>query len=102
MIGMPSAARNSLIGGYTLWSEPRTSCPRRFSSAASVAIAVPQMPIRWMTRDPGSGIRDSLAPGEVEGLPNWRFLDDDRRTRRGDNAHADAERERPARAGRVA
>src|SRR5687768_16586419 len=29
------------------WSDPRTSKPRCFNSAASVPIAVPQIPIRW-------------------------------------------------------
>src|SRR6516165_6389602 len=44
---MPWAARKSLIGGYTSWSEPPTSNPFCFSMAASVAMAVPQMPMRW-------------------------------------------------------
>src|SRR5579863_7286852 len=47
---MPSAARNSLIGGYMPWSEPWTTRPRAFSIAARVAIAVPQTPMKWMRR----------------------------------------------------
>src|SRR5688572_27832085 len=54
---MPSAARNSLIGGYTSWSEPLTSKPLCLSSAASVAVAVPQMPMMW-TRLLNSGLFD--------------------------------------------
>src|SRR5688572_8647881 len=60
------------------WSDPRTSWPRLLSSAATVAIAVPQTPIRWMR------------------LLNGRLLDDDRRMRSRRHAHVHAERKRPA------
>src|SRR5215469_14114316 len=45
---MPSAARKSDMGGYAAESEPVTRKPRSFSIPASEAMAVPQMPTRWM------------------------------------------------------
>src|SRR5688572_16060485 len=92
-VRIPSAARKSLIGGYTFWSDPRTSWPRLRSSAATVAIAVPQTPIRW--------IRFMVMP-RVTISVNRRFLDDKRRMRAGGDADAHAERQRPARPHRVA
>src|SRR5260370_11237948 len=74
---MPSAARKSLIGGYTSWSDPRTLKPFRLSIAASVAIAVPQMPMRWMWP-----------------LLNGGLLDDYTRALTGDHAARHAERQR--------
>ena len=32
------------------WSEPLTAMPRSFNAAATEAIAVPQMPTKWMER----------------------------------------------------
>src|SRR5688572_4490032 len=92
-VRIPSAARKSLIGGYTFWSDPRTSWPRLRSSAATVAIAVPQTPIRW--------IRFMVMP-RVTISGNRRFLDDQRRMRAGGDAYAHPERQRPARSRRVA
>src|SRR5437868_11450687 len=72
------SARKSLIGGYTFWSDPRTSKPLFLSIAASVAMAVPHMPIRWIR------------------LGNSRLLDYQRRLRPADDAGPDAERQRHA------
>src|SRR3712207_3242480 len=82
---MPSAARKSLIGGYTFSSDPLTSQPRLRSSAASVAIAVPQTPMRWI---------------RLLRL-NGRFLDNDRGPGRRDHPDLHAERQGPAGPGRM-
>src|SRR5688500_6545198 len=85
MVRIPSAARKSLIGGETFWAEPRTSWPRLRSSAASVAMAVPATPISWM---------HSVSL-------NRRLLDNYGGLRASLDAHARAERQRPAGAGGV-
>ena len=46
--GMPNDSRNVDIGGYDAASEPVTRKPRSCSIPASDAIAVPQIPMRWM------------------------------------------------------
>src|SRR6185503_7363586 len=58
------------------WSEPRTSSPFCFSMAASVAIAVPQTPMKW-----------------TRVLDNRRFLDDKPGPAVGHDARHDAERQ---------
>src|SRR5437762_8926669 len=45
---MPSDFKKSDIGGYAAASEPVTRKPRSASIPASDAMAVPQMPMRWM------------------------------------------------------
>src|SRR5436190_11712345 len=80
---MPSEPRKSLMGGYTSWSDPLTSRPLRFIIAASVAMAVPQMPMKWMR---------SL---------NGVLLDDQPRALVGDDPTRHAERQRHGRAGGV-
>src|ERR1700685_1378260 len=46
--GISRDARKSDRGGYAAVSEQVTRKPRRFSMPARDAIAVPQIPIRWM------------------------------------------------------
>src|SRR5712672_1632518 len=60
---MPSAARKSLMGGYTSWSDPRTWTPLCLSMAASVAIAVPQTPMRCTRLLNGGLFDDESRPG---------------------------------------
>src|SRR5437763_5004755 len=91
MVGMRSDAIKSHISGYTSRSDPRTSSPFRLSIAASVAIAVPQMPMKWIRLTFGPWCSD-----------NRTFLDHHPRVLVGDDSTADAERQRHRGTDRVA
>ncbi len=61
--GMPSEWSRSDMGGYAAWSEPVTRWPSCCSKPASDAMAVPQIPIRWMCL--GAAALEEVCVGEA-------------------------------------